>query len=156
MDPENIGPQEIKDWLAKVGKDREWLAKECHVSKPTVNGWLSAGRKVPRPAMSILKSLMGKRIAINPSLPISTFMKAQDLATEKQTTLDAWIEGLIDDEIAKAEEDGFSFTEAPEVPFLKVAEDARKSIPSPETVSDSTPASFAPVKYPKGKRRRKA
>ncbi len=148
MDLENIGPQEIKEWLAKVGKDREWLAKECHVSKPTVNGWLSAGRTIPRPAMSILKALMGKRIAINPSLPISTFMKAQDLATEKQTTLDGWIEGLIDDEIAKAEESGFCFTEAPEVPFLKVADERNESSPS-------IPAPGAKVKYPMGGRRRK-
>ena len=113
MELEHISGEEIKRWLADIGEDREWLARQCHVSKPTVNGWLSAGRTIPKPTLSILKSLMGKRISINPALPITTFMKAQDLAEKESKTLDGWIEGLIDKEIQKAESEGFSFTEYP-------------------------------------------
>lgn len=148
METETIPAQEIKDWLAKVGKDRVWLAAECHVSKLTVNGWLSAGRTIPKPALSILKSLMGKRVAINPSLPIGTFMKAQDLAFQKGKTLDGWIEGLIDDEIEAAEMRGFSFTEAPRT-HLKVAEDMENR-PSLSTPADGAGG----VKYPVGRRRK--
>lgn len=98
--------QEIKDWLAVKGKDRDWLAKQCHVSKTTVDGWLSAGRTIPKPALSILKDLMGGKTTLNPRISLTTFLGAQHLADEKGMTLTEWIEWLIDEEVRKLEKSG--------------------------------------------------
>lgn len=146
MEAEHISGEEIKHWLSSNGKSREWLARQCHVSKATVNGWLSAGRTIPKPTLSILKSLMGRRISINPSLPISTFIKAQDLANQAHTTLDGWIEGLIDKEIKTAEAEGFSFSQFPE-PTLKVANHPH----DPSSLSTPALGARQHVKYPAGR-----
>lgn len=113
MDP--ITPIEIKEWLTKINKDRDWLAKECHVSKTTVDGWLSAGRNIPKPTFAHLKALMGRKTVINPMVTLTTFLRAQEIARSQNLSLDAWIEFIIDKEIQHHERQGAILTEKIEV-----------------------------------------
>lgn len=53
-----MSPERIKDWLARNGRDRVWLAQYCRVSKTTVDGWLSGGRTIPGPAQKLLEGLI--------------------------------------------------------------------------------------------------
>lgn len=50
--------KEIKDWLKKIGKDREWLAEKCAVEKSSVNGWFAARRSIPKTALAFIRTLM--------------------------------------------------------------------------------------------------
>lgn len=92
---------DIKAWLKKTGHNRTWLGEQCGVSKSTVNGWLSAQRPIPNPALKILTRLMTGEVSLNPNLPLETFLKAQRLANEQGVSLDAWIAQLIEREVAK-------------------------------------------------------
>jgi len=58
MTPKTITPEQIKDWLDIIQQKREWLAERCGVTKPTVNGWLSAGRLIPQPKLEIIYGSM--------------------------------------------------------------------------------------------------
>ena len=117
---------QIKDWLASTGHDRTWLASQCHVSKSTVDGWLSAGRSIPKPAFSILKTLMGGRTTINPALVLTVFLKAQQIAESKNMTLDQWIEDLIEREVEQYQT-GI-------VPINPIGESPLQSLPPPQAV----------------------
>lgn len=109
---DRIEPQQIKDWLSQNKKSRDWLAKECHVSKSTVDGWISAGRNIPPPSLSILKEIMGMKNAIQPRLSLTTFLRAQDLATKRSMTLDQWLEWVIETHIQREIAAGTPITEA--------------------------------------------
>ena len=68
---DHFSAAQIKDWLSSTGNDRKWLGDQCHVEKSTVDGWLSAGRSIPKPAFSILKTLMGEKTQINPRISLT-------------------------------------------------------------------------------------
>ena len=96
-------PHDIKLWLEDEKRDRHWLAAQCHVSKPTVDGWLSAGRKIPAPALAIIRSLMNPSAPISPRLALPVFMKAQRKAEAEGITLDEWmakvLEAAVNDDV---------------------------------------------------------
>lgn len=115
---------QIKDWLASTGHDRQWLAEQCHVSKTTVNGWLSAGRTIPKPAFSILKTLMGGKTVINPKIDLTTFLKAQEIAAMHNQTLNEWIELLILREVEKHK--------TSVVPINPIGKSPLQSLPPPQ------------------------
>lgn len=52
--------EEIRRWLASIGKDRKWLAEQCGVSKRTVDGWFSRDkdRKMPKLALEFIRRIM--------------------------------------------------------------------------------------------------
>lgn len=54
----NLSKQDIKDWLAKIGKDREWLAALCGVKFDTINKWFSVSREFPAYALLIIGQKM--------------------------------------------------------------------------------------------------
>lgn len=47
----------VRDWLAATGRNRDWLADQCGVSKRTVDGWLSS-RSAPPLAEKFIERLM--------------------------------------------------------------------------------------------------
>lgn len=47
----------IREWLAEHGRDREWLAKQCGVSKGTVDQWF-AERGFSDAALAAIDKLM--------------------------------------------------------------------------------------------------
>ena len=49
---------DVKNWLKAIGKDRDWLARECGTEKGTVNNWLSPSG--PFPSNPILKIQKGR------------------------------------------------------------------------------------------------
>lgn len=93
--------EEIKSWLADSGRSREWLAEECGVSLATVNGWLSAGRPIPGPALRIIERLRNGAPELNPRLSVSEFLAAQQEAKAKGLTLDEWLAELIRKEVSQ-------------------------------------------------------
>jgi hypothetical protein len=91
-----MDPDDIKRWLEEEKKDRHWLAAQCHVSKPTVDGWLSAGRKIPAPALAVIRGLMTPSAPISPKVALPVFMKAQRKAEAEGITLDEWMAKVIE------------------------------------------------------------
>lgn len=94
-----MNESELKKWLDQAGKDRRWLAHQCGVSKATVDGWLSAGRKIPAPAAKLISRLVNGPDTLNPTLSMREFLAAQRAATTAGLTLDEWIARLIREEI---------------------------------------------------------
>lgn len=88
-------PTNIKAWLKLIKKDRAWLADQCGVSAPTVDGWLSAGRNIPEPAAKIIRQLMLQGASLNPKLTLEQYNMASAKAAAKNQTLEEWISDLI-------------------------------------------------------------
>lgn len=83
-------PQEIKDWMKRTGKTRQWLAEMTLSSHHTVNGWLSAGKTIPAAKLEMIERLMGEdeneAIVV---LPRDVALKLIELSTEAQKSIDA-------------------------------------------------------------------
>lgn len=62
MDKDNV-----KKWLAREGKTREWLAEQCDVSVRTVNNWLGSERPIPAKAVLVIERLMNFQQTPHPS-----------------------------------------------------------------------------------------
>lgn len=50
--------KEIKLWLKSIGKDRQWLAQMCGVTKPTVDGWFRLAGVIPDYKLKLIKQKM--------------------------------------------------------------------------------------------------
>lgn len=61
-----ISVSDIKDWLKKIEKDREWLAKKLFVSPYTVRNWLAPKSTIPIPKakLAFIQQLMEQSKAI--------------------------------------------------------------------------------------------
>ena len=55
-----VTKDEIKNWMRENNLERAWLAKECGVSKATVDTWLSSDRGVPFKAQLTIQTLIFK------------------------------------------------------------------------------------------------
>lgn len=86
---------QIKNWLKQNNFTRSWLAGQCRVSESTVDGWLSAGRRIPGPSLAIIEELMSNRMTINPKLSLSEYSRVQRAAEAAGITVTAWIEAVI-------------------------------------------------------------
>jgi DNA-binding transcriptional regulator YiaG len=91
----------IKSWLSEQGKDRAWLAQQCHVSKTTVDGWLSGGRTIPGPAQTVLRHIMDPGIAITPRLDLGTVNVLMKRAASLGITFEAYVEAVLTREAAR-------------------------------------------------------
>lgn len=49
--------EKFKQWLSSKKNGRQWLADQCGVKKPTVEGWCS-NREIPGPSRVIIETLM--------------------------------------------------------------------------------------------------
>lgn len=57
--PVEPSKDQIKAWLKKFGRDREWLAKQTFIrSKRTVDNWLSSPKEIPEDKLGIIARLM--------------------------------------------------------------------------------------------------
>ena len=86
---------QIKNWLKHSGQSREWLATQCRVSPTTVDGWLSANRRIPGPSLAIIEELMNNKRAINPKISLSDYARIQKAADSQGITVIQWIENAI-------------------------------------------------------------
>lgn len=48
---------DVKVWLKAIGKNRQWLAEQCGVTKRGVDAWLSSSRPIPRPQKGLSNAL---------------------------------------------------------------------------------------------------
>lgn len=48
----------ITDWLAKTGRDREWLAGQVGVAKRTIDNWYSRKLDVPLPVQILIRRIV--------------------------------------------------------------------------------------------------
>lgn len=62
--------EDVKKWLKVIGRDREWLAKQCGVSKRQVDNWLSSSINIPAKAVLIIQKLMNGESASSPRIVI--------------------------------------------------------------------------------------
>jgi hypothetical protein len=105
----DVSPDSIKNWLSEQGKDRTWLAGQCHVSKPTVDGWLSGGRTIPGPAQTVLRHLMDPGIAITPKLDLGTVNILMKRASLLGVSFEAYIEAVLTREAARPDAEVIEF-----------------------------------------------
>lgn len=55
----DITKDDIKAWLKRFGRSREWLGEQCGgLSLKAVNNWLSTDRQVPPSALQVIRRLM--------------------------------------------------------------------------------------------------
>ena len=94
--------EEVKEWLLSTGETREWLAQQCGVSLSTVNGWLSANRPIPGPAMRLIERLRTGPPELNPRLSVSELLAAQQKAKALGVSLDQWLADLIRKDVQPA------------------------------------------------------
>lgn len=50
--------EEVKSWLKKIGKDRDWLAEKCFVKKKSVDDWFRNGKKLPKAKLALIRGIM--------------------------------------------------------------------------------------------------
>jgi len=89
----NVGvmnTENIKRWLKDIGKNRDWLAQHCGVSKSTVDGWM-AGRPLPKPSMNIITGLMFKDRPLAPKFTPEEFEKMVQAAKAEGMSMDEWV-----------------------------------------------------------------
>lgn len=53
--------EQIKRWLKKIGKDRNWLADKCYVGKRAIDKWLSTARNIPSAKLALIRKLMEEK-----------------------------------------------------------------------------------------------
>lgn len=84
---------EIKKWLKDIGKDRDWLAEQCGVTRGGINIWLSSSRPIPRQTGKLVSRLMTQYPATDsiPTTPPSAADNAITLTVD-DATFDAWNE----------------------------------------------------------------
>lgn len=100
---------DVKNWLKAIGKDRDWLARECGTEKGTVNNWLSPSGPFPASAMLKIHSLMSQyKTAQSENEPIRTNRLVLEIteqrmrnyeraASEKGVPLRQWLTELADE-----------------------------------------------------------
>ena len=75
---------DVKNWLKAIGKDRDWLARECGTEKGTVNNWLSPSGPFPSRAMLKIHSLMSKHGPVQPEkAPVQTNRLVLEITEER-------------------------------------------------------------------------
>lgn len=82
---------DVKVWLKAIGKNRQWLAEQCGVTKRGVDAWLSSSRPIPRPAERIIERLMSQypATASTQETPSSGADNAITLTVD-DATFDTW------------------------------------------------------------------
>lgn len=100
---------DVKHWLKAIGKDRDWLARECGTEKGTVNNWLSPSGPFPSRAMLKIHSLMSQYGPVPPEkVPVQTNRLVLEIteermrnyeraASEKGVPLRQWLTELADE-----------------------------------------------------------
>lgn len=101
--------EDVKNWLKAIGKDRDWLARECGTEKGTVNNWLSPSGPFPANAILKIHSLMSQGTSVQPEdVPIQLnrlvleiteerMRKYETAASEKGVPLRQWLTDLADE-----------------------------------------------------------
>lgn len=100
-----MSPQEIKAWLKQTKRDRKWLADQCSVSKPTVDGWLSENltqkRGIPRHQQNIIAGLMYKEEPVAPMFTLDQFAKIQQGAQAMGVGIQEFVEQAVREKIER-------------------------------------------------------
>lgn len=95
---------QIKAWLKANGKDYEWLAKQCNVSKTTINNYL-ARKVIPANKIDILTSIIENKYTDNTS---ETSESTEDIKepTRRRRRTRAQMREDLENEIQDAQEFG--------------------------------------------------
>lgn len=100
---------DVKNWLKAIGKDRDWLARECGTEKGTVNNWLSPSGPFPSNAILKIHSLMSQYGPAQPEneaiqtnrlvleITEERMRKYERAASEKGMPLRQWLTELADE-----------------------------------------------------------
>ena len=82
---------DVKAWLKAIGKNRDWLAEQCGVTRGGINIWLSSSRPIPKQSGRLIERLMEQYPATG-NAP-ATYPSAAENAitlTVNDATFDAW------------------------------------------------------------------
>ena len=87
--------EDIKAWLKRVEKNREWLAEKTLVSKGTVNGWLSTGKPIPSAKLALIEKLMSGEEEIEFELPPDFEKQLRAMADEMHKNLEDMVSHIL-------------------------------------------------------------
>ncbi len=87
--------EDIKAWLKRIEKNREWLAEKTLVSKGTVNGWLSTGKPIPSAKLALIERLMTGEEEIEFELPPDFEKQLRALADEMHKNLEDMVSYIL-------------------------------------------------------------
>lgn len=87
--------EDIKAWLKRVEKNREWLAEKTLVSKGTVNGWLSTGKPIPSAKLALIEKLMSGEEEIEFELPPDFEKQLRAMADEAKKTIEDMVSHIL-------------------------------------------------------------
>ena len=74
--------EDVKKWLKVIGRDREWLANQCGVSKRQVDNWLSSSINIPAKAILVIQRLMNGEAESSPRIVIDFTDEEWDIICE--------------------------------------------------------------------------
>lgn len=97
--------EEIKAWLKRTNREREWLGEQVGVAKRTVDNWLSSPKEIPTGKLNLIQRLMqedqareaARRLALLPQsqifsleVDLPTFRAYSAAAKADGKTLEEW------------------------------------------------------------------
>lgn len=98
-------PEEIKAWLKRENKSREWLASQLLVSKWAVNGWLSSGNPIPEKKLMLIEKLMLGEDELKVDLPPEFEKQLKELAEKAHQTIDELVLHILEQTAMKNSKD---------------------------------------------------
>lgn len=112
--------EEIKQWLADHGKDRQWLADQLGLTKSTVNNWLSTTLTIPEGKQAVIRRIFAAEEAAEKNrlqqlqpqnqifsveVTLAEFRLISQAAKEANQTIEEWSrETLSDAALSETEE----------------------------------------------------
>lgn len=104
-DPQLAEKEQIKTWLRRTNRTRDWLGEQTSSKKQTVNNWLSTRQKIPDGKLLLIQRLMAddeevesvERRKLFPTnqifsleVDLPTYRAYSEAAKEARQTLEEW------------------------------------------------------------------
>lgn len=150
---------DIKAWLKRTNRDREWLGSQLGVTKRTVDNWLSAGQSIPEAKAALIQRLMDddaaqeakRRQQIAPinqlfsvEVDLPRFRRYSAAALARQQTLEQWAVTSLDEMAADLTAAIAALTPQPQAPEAQPeATDPAKQAPAAKQPKATKPKGSA-------------
>ncbi len=85
---------QVRDYLTKNGKSRQWLAEYLGVAKSTINGWY-AGRTIPPDSQAAIQRLLTSQPSFDLRLSMTEWQRLSALAKERNMELEDLIVAIV-------------------------------------------------------------
>jgi hypothetical protein len=77
-----MSKEEIKTWLKRYNRERQWLADQIGINKRTVDNWLSSPKEIPEGKLKLIERLMQDDEAAEAQRRLQLLPQAQIFSVE--------------------------------------------------------------------------